>query len=264
MVLIRIGLNHSLEILIKLSNMRKLKMSRTLFLIFFLSITIFLNFDLSAQKNVIGKYIGAETNRTLTINQDGSYFLLNEKHGVILYHIDTLSYGKWKQDGVFIILNTPKSIESRSLRVNVIEKYIPNIDTLKIEISNPYEDYFQKYGGKRLFEYVFFIDSYEAKFGPEIFMKGNKISLYKTENDKIVSLNITIVPVCYLYPSPLAFNYLVSDTYTFKNRNSNYIKVNIPDFKFEYIGYERYKEEYLRIRKNGLILRGEVFERQDK
>jgi hypothetical protein len=232
--------------------------------IFFISIAVFLNSDLCAQKNTIGTYIGRETNRTLNIKQDGSYFLLNEKNEMILYHFDTLSYGKWKQDGLFIILNSPKEIESRSLRVNVIEKYIPNTDSLTIEISNPYEDYFQKYGGKRLFEYIFFINSYEARFGPEIYMKGDKISLNITKNDKIVSLNITIVPLCFLYPSPIAFNYLVSDTYTFTNRSSNYIKVNIPDFTFEYIGYERFKEEYVRIRKNELILRGEVFERQNK
>ena len=244
--------------------MNRMKKYRTLLPLVILPIAVFLSLDLNAQKSLVGKYIGKETNRILTINQDGSYFLLNEERGVLLYHIDTLSFGKWNQNDCFIVLNTPKSIENRSLKVNVIEKYIPNEDTLKIEINNPYENYFQMYGGRRLFEYIFFIDSYEARFGPEIFMKNNEISLFKTKNDKIVSLNITIVPSSYLYPSTLAFNYLVTDTYTFKDRTSNYIKVNIPDLTLDYIGYVRYREEYVRIMKNALILRGEVFEKQTK
>lgn len=42
---------------------------------------------------------------------------------------------------------------------------------------------------------------------------------------------------------------------------TNYIKVDIPDFTFDYIGYERYKEEYVKIKKGKLLLRGEIFER---
>jgi len=175
-----------------------------------LIIILFLNLNVCAQKDLVGKYLGNETNRSLIINPDGSFLLLNENRNVILYHIDTLSFGKWRIDGDFAILNTPKSIESRSLKVVVEENFIPNSDTLVLEILNPYEEYFLKYGGKRLFDYVFFIDSFEGKFGPEIFMKSNKTSLYKTKNDKIVNLNITIVPLSYLYPSTLAFNYLVS------------------------------------------------------
>jgi len=55
---------------------------------------------------------------------------------------------------------------------------------------------------------------------------------------------------------------LVTNTYTFKNKNSNYIRVIIPNFTFEYIGYERFKEEYVKIRQNKLILRGETFDKQ--
>ena len=228
----------------------------------FLILSLF-SFQLFGQKNITGNYICIETKSQLVLKSDNSFRLINSNSGMLIFHIDTLSFGIWKKEGEFIILNTPKSIESRRLKIFVEEKFIPNSDSLILEIHNPYEeDVTFKYKNFRIFEYVFNIDSYDARFGPEIFMKGNRISLLKSSTDKIVNLNLTIVPNSYLYPSTLAFNYLVTDMYTFKDRNSNYLKIFIPDFTFDYIGYERFKNEYARISKNKIILRGNVYEKQ--
>lgn len=226
-----------------------------------ITLALFLNLNIYAQKNIAGSYIGKETNRVLILNPDSNYYLLNEEAGYILYHLDTLSFGKWRKDDGFIILNSSKNLEGISFKADVKEEFLPEKDSLVIEINNPYEEYFRRIGGKRLFDYIFYIDSYDHKFGPEIQMKNNKIGLYKTKKDKIVNINITIVPNSYLYPSILAFNYLTTDLYSFKNRSSNYIKINIPNFTFEYIGYIRFRNEYVRIKKGDLYLRGELFKR---
>lgn len=218
-----------------------------------------LSLNVSAQNYIAGTYIGKETGQNLIIKQDGGFFLFNHERRDKVFQLDTMSFGSWRLEGDFIVLNTPKSINSSRLKVEVEEGYIPNSDSLVVEILNPYEDYYRNYGGRRLFDYVFSIDSYESNLGPEIYMQGNKISLYKTENNKIVNISIYIIPNCFLYPSSLAFNNLETYLYLFKNRSSNYIKVTIPQLTLEYIGYVRFKEEYVKITQNKLLLRGEVY-----
>jgi len=244
--------------------MSNLKIYRNLLSVLILIILTLLSIDVYAQKDVIGKYVGKESNRTIILKKDGGFYLLNEGRGIMFYHIDTLSFGSWKICNNFIILNSSESIKSRKLKVNVQESYNPNSDSLLVEIFNPYEDFSRKYEkGHRIFKYVFYIDSYEGRFGPEVCMKSNKISLPKSSYDKIVNMVITIIPNSYLYPYRLAFNYLETDTYTFSDRNSNHIKVTIPNFTFEYIGYERFREECVRLIRNELILRGEIFKKED-
>lgn len=221
-----------------------------------------LSLNVSAQNYLAGSYIGKENGQKLLIKQDGSFSFLNHERRGKVFQLDTISFGSWKLDGDFIVLNTPKSINSSRLKVEVEESYIPNSDSLVVEILNPYEDYYRNYGGRRLFDYVFSIDSYESNLGPEIYMQGNKISLCKTESNKIVNISIYIIPNCFLYPSTLAFNCLETDLYLFKNRSSNYIKVTIPQLTLEYIGYVRFKEEYVKITPNKLLLRGEIFKKK--
>jgi hypothetical protein len=221
--------------------------------------------NLSAQNSIIGSYKCDECDRQLTLNADHRFILLDLNKGVYFYHLDTLSFGTWRQENNFVVLNTPKSIESQKLKIIVEESFNPNSDSLVLEIFNPYENFSNQYEKvNRVFSYLFFIDSYESKYGPEIYMKGNRIALPKLITDKIVNLNLTIVPNSYLYPCPLAFNYLTTDMYTFRNRDANYIKIDIPDFTFNYIGYLRFDKEYVRIKNSTLLIRGKEFKKSNR
>lgn len=217
--------------------------------------------DTFSQDSLAGKYHCAGVLKSLVVNEDGNYFLLNEDPRRIYYRIDTLSFGKWKLDGDFIVLNTSKSIAGQKIDVVIEEHYKPG-DSLILEISNPYENFAKKMVGEREFHYIFSIDSYSGSFGPSISMKNNRIALYKSNNDKIFSIYFIIIPNSFLYPYPLAFNYLITDNYIIKNNDANYLKVSIPKFTYEYIGYIRFNSEYVKIiDKNKLKLRGEIFER---
>jgi len=239
----------------------KLKENRLIIVVF-----ILLSFNINAQNNLVGSYYNSDLKRQFVLNSDGSFLILNSKNDVNFYQIDTLSYGTWQQEENFIILNTPKSIDSQKLGIAVIENELPNSDSLVIEISNPYEKQYGKIekGFHRVFSYIFFIDSYQGNFGPEILMESNRIVLPKTKEDKLVNLNLSIIPNSYLYPSLIAYNFLTTDFYEFKNRNSNYIKIDIPDLTFNYIGYMRFRDEYIKIKNDVITIRGEKFKKSSR
>lgn len=214
-----------------------------------------------SQQSILGKYIGKETKRVLELSENGHFTMLNDRDSGV-FKQDTLSFGNWKYEEGFIVLNTPKSINSNVLKINVVESVIDS-DTLKIEINNPYEKYFHKEQTHypRFFNYFFQINSVSGKYGPFVSINENYTYFPKDKNEKIYNIKVFIVPLSFYYPSTLAFNFLETEVYHFKNMQTNYIKVDIPDFTFDYIGYERYREEYVKIKKRKLLLRGEIFER---
>lgn len=223
---------------------------------------IFTQLDVIAQNNIIGKYIGQESNRTLKLIEDNSFIIRNDENSMV-FQLDTLSFGTWKQEKSFIILNTPDEINNNVLKVNVIESVVVS-DTLKIKINNPYEKYFHegKMHRPRYFNYFLQISSDDSTFGPLLFLDENQTHLYKKEKDRIYNIEIFMVPLCFEYPSTLSFNFLKTELYTFKNTSSNCIVIDIPQFTFDYIGYERYREEYVKIKKKDeLLLRGELFKK---
>lgn len=222
---------------------------------------ILLSINLSAQRNIIGKYIHEGTGKVLVIENNEKYFLLNGGNKSLAYHVDTLSYGNWNMDESFLVLNVSKSIDSQIVNMQIEEKTTERTDSLVVEIHNPYESLFNHYGGRRIFKYIFSIDSYKGGFGPEVHMEHNRIALPKVEDDKIVNINLYIVPNSYLYSTPLYYNYLVTDNYEFKNINSNHIEIDLPDMTLAYIGYVRFKDEYVRVKRNKLILRGDVYQK---
>lgn len=238
-------------------------MNRAIYNVAFIIFISLLESPIFAQSNLVSsrQFYDAIHKQTLVLNADGTYVLINNKERVLLHYIDTLSFGKWEEEGNFFVLNSHKRIENQELKVSVIEEYQENFDSLKILIENPYEDYLVSNGGSRLFSYIFSIISYEDKFGPGVVMENNSMTIPKSEVNKLVYFFITIVVDAHAYPETLAFNYLNTEMYQFKNRSANIIKINIPELRFEYIGYKRFRSEYVRIYKKGVLLNGCFFKK---
>lgn len=214
--------------------------------------------------DVVGYYVGRETYRTINLNIDGSYNILYDRRNIpLIFKMDTLSFGTWKLEDNLVVLNSSQKINRSRLKVLVQEETIENFDSILFEIRNPYEDKLisncRNY--PRVFKYSISISAYTDLYGPEIKLNDNKVCLKKYPDNDLVNLLIYAIPDVIYFASPIAFNYLVTEQYTFKNRKSNKIVVTIPDLTWEYFCYERYRDELVKVRKNTLILRGEKFDK---
>jgi len=238
-------------------------MKKTYFNINIFTIVLFLFFFQKysfAQRHVINEFEGKESKRILRFEEGNKFVLLNKKDSSV-FQLDTISYGYFEKNDSNIILNTPKDIETNILKIKVLESRIDS-DSIKIKIKNPYEEkcHKKKTNQLRFFNYYLQIDGEDIKISPLILIQDNVVCISKNDLKKIYSIKVHMVPNSFFYPSKLAFNFLSTDLHLFKDKLANDINIEIPLFTFEYIGIERYKQEYLKIEnKNKIILRGECF-----
>ena len=179
-----------------------------------------------------------------------------------MYQQDTLSYGHWKIKDVFVVINSSEKISDSEFPIVVEESKNPT-DTLKILITNPYEINFYKNNNRfRYFNYYLSLNTSNEEYNDLIKLETNQLILNIKENVHIFSFYILIVPDVINFPSDIAFNYLTTKSYKLSHFKSNHFKINIPDFTLDYIGYTRYKEEYIKVLSiNRIQLRGEIFEK---
>ena len=225
------------------------------------------------QEDIPKAYIDTNGQKVLTLNPDGTFNLAYTDDyfkSLKVWKLQQLSFGTWRQEDGFILLSSSENIQSPVLDIIVEEKTI-EYDSLKIEITNPYEKYdglIDAYGNpvsntfSRIFSYVFYADSRDPLFEQDLVLNTPAKTFPVSEDFSINGFWLFMVPDPYLYPGNLAFNFLES-RYTVKNPSSNHFKIDIPDFTLEYIGYIRYKEEYVKIVDDKTIqIRGEVFKRK--
>ena len=243
-----------------MKNAKNLMRSKTSFIWIVALITLQLN--TFAQDEIVGSYKGEDSFKTLHLNNNGRFYFLSLHNHNVYDNIDTLSYGSWRTKNNFLILNTPKTIESEFLNMQIEKSNILDSDSLTIEINNPYETYQAKRGGNRLFNYVAFISWKDYLSSSFIKFKSNRYSVLKSKVKGIIYITLKIIPDTYEYPSKIAFNFLKTESYYISCTESNYYKLFLPDLTMEYIGYVRFKEEYVKTDGNTLLLRGEKYVKQ--
>jgi hypothetical protein len=214
-----------------------------------------------------GIYVDKNNEKQLEIKANGTFnmshtddFLM--KHNV--WRLKSISTGTWEKENQFLILNTDKKIQSKTLDVKVIEKSLDN-DSLIVNILNPYEQLEMKSQYPRVFNYSISFGSTNPILEEAYLIESSKLTLPKINNEKysIYSIWIDIVPDALNYPNQLAFNYLTTGYIELEGNTSNYFEISIPDLTLEYIGYVRFKEEYVKIiDMNSLQIRGESFKKK--
>ena len=237
-------------------------MKKNILLVFVFIIIGVPDMKLNAQMNYSGMYVNEKGNRILMLKDDNTFTLTdNTDFGPLMpmWRLDTLSYGYWECKDNYIVINTPKSIESNKMEMSIKEEYLSGKDSLLIIISNPYETYYLKHKGNRLFRYLIYIDDFDMNFREGVLTEGNTARVYAPKNYRINGIALWIIPDSYRYPGNLEFNFLKTEYVRLKNPKSNILKIEIPDFTLEYIGYERYNNEHIIIRNKKLIFRGDVF-----
>ena len=215
--------------------------------------------------NIYGTYLDTDGHKKLEINPNGTFQLIytdNFLERTKRRHLTKLSFGDWRKESNFLVLNSSYSIKSDVLDV-VVEEKIDKGDSLRFDICSPYEA-FEKGRGLRIFRYEIYIDSDDPFVTYGISANSSTIVERVDRNFSINGFALAIVPDPYLYPGDnMAFNFLRTRLYTPKNKKSNYFKITIPDHTLDYLGYIRFKEEYVKvIDKNTVQLRGEKFKKK--
>ena len=214
--------------------------------------------------NIYGTYFDQHRQKQLKIEPNGTFQLSYTSEFLqrtTTWHLKKLSFGDWKKEGNFLILNSSESIQSDVLDLIVEEKVVNN-DSLKIELKNPYEN-MERSLSLRTFRYEIYIDSRDPSVEHGLMIDAPFKSVAVEKDFIINGIWVFMVPDPFLYPENLAFNFLRTRYYTVKNRSSNHFIIDIPDFTLEYIGYIRFKEEYVKvIDKNTVQLRGEKFKKK--
>lgn len=219
--------------------------------------------SLFAQNTAGGSvYVDVDNTRQLVLSGDGA-FSLNYTADYLASHatwrLRQISYGMWRREGDFVVLNSSDEFMSDRLAINGEENVDESVEGIRIEVSNPYE---KTFGGepRRLFRYILYIDTNDEGLSGEVMMEGSCITIPIDSGVIVNGLWVFVVPDPYLYPAGLAFNFLRTEYYSVNNRATNWFRLNIPSLDIEYIGLMRFSEEYVRITSDGaLVLRGKKF-----
>jgi len=218
------------------------------------------------QENLIGNYESISKGKVLSLFKDRTFLLkknTNFENLLPVWEIDTISYGSWKLDDKFILLNSPDSISNSIMRLDVEEFVKSNIDTLYISISNQYETFFRNIGGKRVFKYLIYIDSRDDSIENEILLNDNLLKIHFPVTDKIYGVKVWMIPDPYIFPGRLEFNYLQTEYTSLRSPESNFLKLSIPNFTLSYINFIRLSNEYVIHKNDKIIFRGEVFKKSN-
>jgi len=237
--------------------------------------------DLVSSNQKVLEFFDDYGQKSLILEPDGKYlYRYTDEYLKYLkfYLIQDLCYGTWRFENGFYILNSAEEIQNPILDRYVEEMEIEN-DSVKIEIVNPYEEYIKenhiymhfeydddklikKFQQVRFFEYEVAFDAYRSS-KTRIFRSDKAdFQIEKDSLGEFRSISISIIP--YLsYPGNITFKSLGTNSYRIQNSQSNFFRVHIPQFTMEYLGYIRFKEEYVKvIDKNTVQLRGEKFKKK--
>ena len=202
--------------------------------------------------------------KSITFNPDGTFlfeytdeYLKSRK----LWLNKELSFGSWRKEDGVIILNSSEKIKSSRLEM-IVEENITDTDSLIIQILSPYESDRQNKKLPAIFKYVLLSSSMDPLFSQDLEFISPNQQFPLERKYGIHDIVLFIIPDPFLYPGQLEFNFL-HGRYSVKNSLSNHFIIDIPDFTLEYIGYIRFKEEYVKvIDKNIVQLRGEKFKKK--
>ncbi len=207
-------------------------------------------------------YVDVDNTRQIVLSGDGAFSLKYTSDHLAshaTWRLRQISYGMWRREGDFVVLNSSEEFMSDRLAIYGEENVDDSVEGIRIEVSNPYE---KAFGGepRRLFRYRLYIDTNNEEISGEIMMDGSCITIPIDSGVIVNGLWVFVVPDPYLYPAGLAFNFLRTEYYSVNNGATNWFRLDIPSLDIEYIGLVRFSEEYVRITSDGaLVLRGKKF-----
>jgi hypothetical protein len=215
--------------------------------------------NVTQEKTLVGVFIGSESKERITLDSNHKFIIMAPQGSLFddLNKIDTISYGTWNIDKEFLVLNSAKEILGQFLHLCVKEAYVTQ-DSITVEITNPYEEELTKrivaannkafYKTRPFYYVVNFTGNNVGFVSKSGTIRGGNIIKYQGYNDlKISSISITIIPDNFNYPGYLSYKLVYTLPYETMNPNSNYFKINIPDFTSNYMNYRRLKGEFVKI-----------------
>lgn len=183
---------------------------------------------------------------------------------------DTISFGNYKKQGRFYILDADKSIAANQGDcTDYSVQYATSLpkDSLIIFINSPYEEMIKRSNLVRIYMYLLTVHYLDGSV-TSIMDSMNRISIFSSS-----SRNISKVDIMVSYRSDF---YSLSDVYSFTHSpychiglndiplDSNMITITMPNFKYfslTYLPYRNYKVKI--INRHTILANGELWYRYD-
>lgn len=216
------------------------------------------SYDSVTDIDPVGSYVSEDSLRVLVLEKDGSYVLrstiASERRRIrsIVYTPENwkLSYGSWRQEGYFVVLDASDEISSDLIEMDVIQNTTQS-DSMSFTfdsqcISN---------------------DACRNQYSCEIWITGSSFKRHPFDcKSFIISKNevpyfpqflIMITPQSLrLRPFTIQYNYLASSLWGDVRVERNEFVIRLDKFTPEYIYYIRFSNEYMPIDETGVYIRG--------
>lgn len=206
----------------------------------------------------VGSYVSEDSLRVLILEEDGSYVLrsttVSERRRIPskIYTPENwkLSYGSWRQEGSFVVLNVSDEIVGYFLEMQLVQKTTES-DSVSFTFESPcIEDTFC-----------------QSQYLCEIWITGSGFTRHpfdcesfiisKEEVPYLPQFRIIITPQSLrLHPYAIQYNYLASSSWGGVRFESNEFVVRLDKFTPEYIYYIRFLNEYMPVDESGIYVRG--------
>lgn len=185
-------------------------------------------------------------------NADGTYRFLNNQDLVGgMEDFDTISFGKWRVEKNFVVINSHDKLGNKYPEIKVTESLTRSKDSLYFFIQNDYAGIY-KLGPdyEPLFSpYFYYKIDLNGSVNKEIYNNrfGKKFTLPIHKEDTFRGFSFYIYPEIDNYSFDIVYNRMYTQSYSIINQSNNTFTVTIKDFSFKNFLYKRYKEEYIKI-----------------
>lgn len=213
-------------------------------------------------REMYGEYVQKE-NETIRLELNESSFVLKDvdkqEHLPTFKCCDTIAYGKWTIDkkASLIEINSPETLNSSYVDVNVVEEQEPSLDSISFVINNPIEKHYKKFGEK--YREVFYSITLTTH-DDFLIDTSDKNPLWVKKVNGLNEFEITIYPKHDIPIRQISIREVYTIPYQIKNPNANVFIVDIPQLDYGYLSYRRLNRDYIKIiNKNKLFWDGNEY-----
>ena len=209
--------------------------------------------------------------QSFTINNDGTYIYKERPESYDISQLPTsdyiISYGRYVKyrNKAYYLFSDTNLLYCSDLKLNVEESFIKNKKGIAITITNPYEKavLVDTYKRNSFYRITVYYD------GDSIRKKNINCISYVTYSNQLEipdsdSKNIDKIEV-FIYPLIIGYGAsFAKGNYILKNKNSNILHIDIPQFTYDYLFYKRYLYDFIEIiDKNTIGFDGKIFVKSD-
>lgn len=207
-------------------------------------------------KDFQGTYVQEHnTNLALVLDEQAFCYLIRQEqtHQPLFTCCDTISYGSWKLDKKYKLLEltTPENLNTSMVEMIVDEKKESEKKELIFIITNPIEEHCKKNSPKaKELVYLLDISSSDMDFDLTVASKefnNDTLSISIPSSLQLYKFELAIIPNFNFSGRNIGTRLVYSVNYEVQNSQSNIFNISIPDLTYLYLSCIRLNKDFVKI-----------------